>query len=53
MFAETRKRFLERSKLRKSAPGSSPDEGDSCSSETKHNTRMAPRPKMFVSKRRL
>jgi hypothetical protein len=31
----------------------SPGEGGSCSSETKHNRRTAPRPKLFVSERRL
>jgi hypothetical protein len=40
------------SKLRKSM-SSILGEGSSCSSETKHDRRTAPRPKLFVSKRRL
>jgi hypothetical protein len=32
---------------------SSPGEGGSCSSETKHDRRTAPRPKLFVSTRRI
>jgi hypothetical protein len=47
------KEILGRSKLRKSVLSSSPGEGGSCSSESKHNRRTAPRPKFFVSKRRL
>jgi hypothetical protein len=43
----------ERSKLRKSALSSSTGEGGSGSSETKHDRRMAPKPKLFVSARRL
>jgi hypothetical protein len=42
-----------RSKLRKSVLSSSPVEGNSCSSETKHNRKTAPRPKLFASKSRL
>jgi hypothetical protein len=45
--------ILERSKLRKSVQSSSPSEGGSCSSETKHNRRTAPRPKLFASTRKL
>jgi hypothetical protein len=41
------------SKLRKSVLSSFPGEGVSCSSETKHDRRTAPRRKLFVSKRRL
>jgi hypothetical protein len=41
------------SKLRKSVLSSISGEGVSCSSETKHNRRTAPRPKFFVWKRRL
>jgi hypothetical protein len=39
---------LERSKL-KIVQSSSPDEGGSCNSETKHDRRTAPRSKWFVS----
>jgi hypothetical protein len=45
--------ILEGSKLRKSVLSSSPGEGGSCSSETKHDRRTAPRPELFVSARRL
>jgi hypothetical protein len=45
--------ILERLKLRKSVLSSSPSEGGSCTSEIKHDRRTAPRPKLFVSKRRL
>jgi hypothetical protein len=45
--------ILERSKLRRSVLSLSPGEGGSCSSETKHDRRMAPRPKLFFWKRRL
>jgi hypothetical protein len=41
------------SKLRKSVLSSIPGEGGSCSSETKHDKRAAPRPKFFISNRRL
>jgi hypothetical protein len=41
------------SKLRKSVLRSIPGEYVSCSSETKHDRRMVPRLKLFVSKRRL
>jgi hypothetical protein len=44
---------MERSKLRKSVLSSSTGEGGSYSSETKHDRRLAPRPKLFVSTRRL
>jgi hypothetical protein len=37
----------------KSVLSSSPGEGGFCSSETKHDRRTAPRPKLFVSVRRL
>jgi hypothetical protein len=40
-------------KLRKSVLSSIPGESVSCSSETKHDRRMVPEPKLFVSKRRL
>jgi hypothetical protein len=43
----------EGSKLRKSVLSSIPGEGGPCSSETKHDRRTAPRPKLFVSKKRL
>jgi hypothetical protein len=41
------------SRLRKSILSSIPGMGGSCSSETKHDRRTAPRAKSFVSKRRL
>jgi hypothetical protein len=41
------------SKLRKSVLSSIPGEGGSCSSETKHDRRTAPRPVLFVSASRL
>jgi hypothetical protein len=48
---ETRKRF-QRSELRK-CPEFESCEGGFCCSETKHDIRTAPRPKLFVSTRRL
>jgi hypothetical protein len=45
--------ILEMSKLRRIVLSSSPGEGGSCSSETKHDRRTAPKPKLFASKRRL
>jgi hypothetical protein len=47
------KKFLEGWKLRKIFLNSSPVKCGSCSSETKYHRRMAPRPKLFASKRRL
>jgi hypothetical protein len=44
---------LERSKLRGTVPSSSPGEGGSHSSGSKHNRKTAPRPKLFISVRRL
>jgi hypothetical protein len=41
------------SKLRKSIMSSISGEGSSCSSENKNDRRTAPRPKLFVSERRL
>jgi hypothetical protein len=41
------------SKLRKKCPEFVPSEGGSGNTETKHERRMVPRPKLFVSKRRL
>jgi hypothetical protein len=52
-FLDTRKIFLKGQNSKKVVMSSSPRKGDACSSETKHNRRMAPRPKMFVSRRRL
>jgi hypothetical protein len=43
---------IDRSKLWKSVLSLSTNEGGSCSSETKHDRRMAPRPKLFVLARR-
>jgi hypothetical protein len=42
-----------RLRLRRSVLSSSSAEGGSCSSETKHRKRTTPRPKLFVSSRRL
>jgi hypothetical protein len=42
----------ERSKLLKIVLSASPGEGSFCSSETKHDKRKAPRPKLFVLKSR-
>jgi hypothetical protein len=53
LFLDTRKIFLKGQNSKKVVMSSSPRKGDACSSETKHNRRMAPRPKMFVSRRRL
>jgi hypothetical protein len=47
------KENIERSKLRKTVLSSSLGEGGSCRSETEHDRRTAPRPKLFVSARRL
>jgi hypothetical protein len=44
---------LARPQHKKSALGSSPGEDGFCSSETKHDRRTVPRPKLFVSVRRL
>jgi hypothetical protein len=44
--------ILERLRLRKIVLSSSPGEGDSCGSETKHSRRTAPRPTLFAWKRR-
>jgi hypothetical protein len=44
-------RDVRRSELRKVVLILSAGEGGFCSLETKHNRRMAPRPKLFVSKR--
>jgi hypothetical protein len=52
------KHFLEpgkkniRVRTPESVMSSIPGEGGSCNSETKHDRRTAPRPKLFVSKRR-
>jgi hypothetical protein len=40
-------------KVQKNVLSSSPSDGGSCSSETNHDRRTVPRPKLFVSKRRL
>jgi hypothetical protein len=52
LFPETRKRTLE-SQNSGSFQSSSPGKGGSCSSETKHDRGPAPRPKLFVSERKL
>jgi hypothetical protein len=49
---ETR-RFWEFQNSEKSVLGLSPGEGGFCSTETKHDRRTAPRPKLFVSTKRL
>jgi hypothetical protein len=51
LFLETRKRTWEGQTCRKSVLSLIPSEGGSCSSETKHDRRTAPRPKLFVSRR--
>jgi hypothetical protein len=45
--------ITERRQHRKTVLGSSTEEGSSCSSETKHDRRTAPRQNLFVSARRL
>jgi hypothetical protein len=47
------KDISERSKLRESVLGSKPHEGGFCTSETKHDRRTSPRPKLLVSTNRL
>jgi hypothetical protein len=46
-------RDFKRTKLRTIILTSSIGEGDSCDSETKHDSRTVPRPKLFVSVSRL
>jgi hypothetical protein len=53
LFRETRKRTYEGQSSGQSDLNSTPGEGVSCSLETKPDRRTAPRPKLFVSKRRL
>jgi hypothetical protein len=48
LFLETRKRTQEGQNSEKSVLSSIPFEGGSCSSETKHDRRTAPRSKLFV-----
>jgi hypothetical protein len=47
------KEILERSKLREIVLSSSPSEGGSYRSETKHYRKKAARPKLYISVRRL
>jgi hypothetical protein len=53
LFLDTRKRTWEGQNFWKGAMSSISGEGVSSISETKHGRRMVPRPKLFVSKRRL
>jgi hypothetical protein len=53
LFLETRNIIQDGQNSGKGDLSSIPGEDVSCISETKHDRRMAPRPKLFVSKRRL
>jgi hypothetical protein len=53
VFLQARERTYEGQNPIKSVLSSIPGESGSCSSENKHNIRTAPRPKLFVSNRRL
>jgi hypothetical protein len=51
LFFEIRKRIKQGKNFGKSFLSSIPGEGISYSSETKHDRRTAPRPKLFLSRR--
>jgi hypothetical protein len=53
LISSNHEEISERTKLRKSVLGSSSAEGGFRSSETKHDRRTAPRPKLFATAKRL